>query len=55
MSRDARLAAPNRTADPLPEVQTELPLSLNFSFAAEAPLSPTFRNPAFACGDLPIG
>ena len=55
MTREARLAAPNRTANPLPEVQTELPLSLNFSFAAEAPLSPTFRNPAFVCGDLPIG
>ena len=55
MTREAQLAGPNRTADPLPEVQSELPLGFNFCFAAEAPLSPTFRNPAFACGDLPIG
>ncbi|WP_143449710.1 hypothetical protein [Lachnoclostridium sp. An76] len=55
MTREAQLAAPNRTANPLPEVQTELPLSLNFCFATEAPLSSNFRNPAFDCGDLPIG
>ena len=54
ITREAKLAEPNRTANPLPEVQSELPLGFNFCFAAEAPLSPTFRNPAFACGDLPI-
>ena len=26
-----------------------------FWFAVEAPLSSNFRNPAFVCGDLPIG
>lgn len=26
-----------------------------FCFSAEAPLSLPFQNPAFACGDLPIG
>ena len=55
ITREDQLAGPNRTANPLPEIQSELPLGFNFCFAAEAPLSPPFRNPAFACGDLPIG
>ena len=55
MTREAQLAGPNRTANPLPEVHPYLTLGINSCFAAKAPLSSTFRNPAFACGDLPIG
>ena len=46
ITREDQLAGPNRTANPLPEIQSELPLGFNFCFAAEAPLSPPFRNPA---------
>ena len=53
ITREDQLAGLNRTANPLPEVHPYLTLGINSCFAAEAPLSPTFRNPAFACGDLP--
>ena len=40
---------------PSPGSPRSLPIGKTSCFAAEAPLSPTFRNPAFDCGDLPIG
>ena len=55
MTREAQLAGPNRTANPLPEVRVTFRPIKNSCFATEAPLSSNFRNPAFACGDLPIG
>ena len=40
---------------PSPGSPCHLPFNKASCSAVEAPLSSNFRNPAFACGDLPIG